>query len=109
MLAGVVAVSLVAWQAGRSLVSSSGLAITGGSLMAFLWLGPYSTADPEPRAVHWLEVPGRLLLGIELALIAAGGLALWLAWHRAAGETYWTVAAIHVAVRYSRVAALWRG
>jgi hypothetical protein len=104
---GVTGVVWLAWTAGTSLVTKSALALLGGALFAFPWIGFYSPNDPERRLLWLIAVPGRMLLLIEIGLIILGGTALWLAWHRAAGETYWTVAFIDLVVRYTRVSRLW--
>lgn len=104
---GVASVTWLGWTAGPNVTTKSALALVGGALFAFLWLGLFSPSDPEPRLFEWLAISGRPLLLIEVVLIIAGGAALWMAWHRAAGETYWTVAFIDLAVRYTRIAKLW--
>lgn len=105
---GVIGAAWYGWTLGSSTAMKSALALVGGALFAVLWLSIYSPVDPERRSLGILPVSGRTLIVLEVALIVAGGTALWLAWHRAAGETYWTVAFIDLAVRYSRFSALWR-
>jgi hypothetical protein len=105
---GVAGVMWLGWSLAENPVLKSALALTGGALFACLWLCVYSPGDPERRPYGKLAVPGRFLLVLEIALIIAGGAALWIAWHRAAGETYLTVAFIDGAVRYSRLATLWK-
>lgn len=82
--------------------------ITGGALAAALWVLTYAERDPERIPVAPTRIPGRARLALELLLFSAAGAGLWLGWHRAAGETFWTVAAIDAAVRYQRIAVLWR-
>ncbi len=82
--------------------------IAGGLLAAALWLVLYAERDPERNRAGRVRIPGRVRLTIELTLLSAAGAGLWLGWHRAAGETFWTVAAIDAAVRYQRIAALAR-
>ncbi|MCC6705377.1 MAG: hypothetical protein IT334_10905 [Thermomicrobiales bacterium] len=105
---GAVGAGWYGWTLGSSNAKSSALAMLGGALLLFLWSTVYASADPEPKYLPRFQVPGRALIGLEFALIIAGGAALWMAWHRAAGETYMTVAFIDLAVRYHRLPRLWR-
>jgi hypothetical protein len=82
--------------------------IAGGLVAAALWLLLYAERDPERNAAARMRIPGRARLILELVLLSAAGAGLWLGWHRAAGETFWTVALIDAAVRYQRVSLLWR-
>jgi len=105
---GTFAVAWLGWSATDAVPFQIALALAGGALLAVGWTVIYSPADPERRPFERFAVPGRVMLAIEVLLILAGGIAFWAVWHRAAGETYLTVAAIDLAVRYPRLAPLWR-
>jgi hypothetical protein len=75
---------------------------------AILWLGTGARQDPERLRPPLLPIPGPIRLGLEVGLIVVAGIGIWIAWNRAAGETFLTVAAIDFAVRYQRIATLLR-
>lgn len=75
---------------------------------AGLWMGTGARADPERSPLARVTIAGPIRLGLELALIVAAGIGIWIAWNRAAGETFLTAAALDFAVRYQRIAALLR-
>jgi hypothetical protein len=79
-----------------------------GATFAIAWFGVYSPADPDTTPFGRLPVGGRARLLLEILLIIAGGAAFWMAWNRAAGETYLTAAFIDFAVRYPRLSTLYR-
>jgi len=108
VLSGAAGAGWYGWTLGSSNAKSSALAIAGGALLLLLWSTVYASGDSEPKYLPRFRVPGRVLIGLEFALIIAGGAALWSAWHRAAGETYMTLAFIDLAVRYHRLPRLWR-
>jgi hypothetical protein len=81
------------------------LAVLGSSV---LWLGTGSVHDPERSRPPWFPISGPIRLGLEVGLIVVAGIGIWIAWNRAAGETFLTVAAIDFAVRYQRIASLLR-
>ena len=105
--AGIVGGGWFGWSLGNSFLTRSALALAGGALLSILWFGFYSRLDPETKPFAFVELPGRAVIVIEVLAISIGGAALWLAWHRAAGETYWTFATLDLAVRYQRLTRLW--
>lgn len=96
------------WELSGGGVPGTLTALLFGAAFGILWLGVYAPVDPEPNPLGFLPVRGRLRFVLEIALIIAGGSALWIAWSRAAGETFLTAAFIDLAVRYPRQAILFR-
>lgn len=84
------------------------LAIVLGLAAAALWFGTFARVDPERLPTARLRVSGQLRLVIEIVLVAIASVGIWIAWNRAASETFMTVAAIDFAVRYQRIANLAR-
>jgi ammonia channel protein AmtB len=108
MLCGIAGAAWLGWQTADQLGISIVLACLGAGLLALGWFGIGAHSDPELKPTARVHIPGKALIFVEVALIIAGGAALWMAWHRAAGEAYMTLAFIDMAVRYSRIAMLWR-
>jgi hypothetical protein len=107
-LAGIVGPAWLGWQLAGGGIAGAGAAVALGVAFAILWFGVYAPADPEWNHFGILPVSGRLRLVLEIVLIIAGGCALWMVWHRAAGETFMTVAFIDLVIRYPRLFALYR-
>ncbi len=107
-LTGIVGAAWLGSQLAGGGIAGVGAAITFGAAFAVLWFGVYAPADPEPNRFGFLPVSGRFRLVLEIALIIAGGSALWMTWHRAAGEMFMTVAFIDLVIRYPRLFALYR-
>lgn len=84
------------------------LGAIGAAGASLLWFGTATEHDPERSPVAWVSIPGPLRLSLELALVIAAGVGIWIIWNRAASETFLTVAALDFAVRYQRIAALLR-
>jgi len=107
-LAGAAGPAWLGWEISGGGVLGGACALLVGAVMALLWFGVYAPADPEPARFGVMPVNGRLRIVLEIMLIIIGGIALWLAWNRAAGETYLTAAFIDFVVRYPRLFALYR-
>jgi hypothetical protein len=98
---------LLGWAMAGGLFGVS-LAMLFGVSAAMLWWGTAAMRDPERSQLARITIPGPARLALEIALIIAAGAGIWMAWNRAAGETFLTVAAIDFFVRYHRITALIR-
>jgi hypothetical protein len=95
----------------RSLGDGARAALVGAAgavVAAALWFGTGAAVDPERSPFARVSIPGGIRLGLEVVLVVVAGIGIWIAWNRAAGETFYTVAAIDFAVRYPRIATLLR-
>jgi hypothetical protein len=107
-LAGIAGPAWFGWELAGGGLLGAVTALAFGAAFAVLWFVVYAPADPEPNRFGILPVRGRLRVFLDIALIIAGGSALWMAWSRAAGETFLTAAFIDFAIRYPRQFQLFR-
>ncbi len=73
-----------------------------------LW-GVFGTAGDGTRGKPVIATPGPIRLLLELTLFGLGAAGLWLAWSRAASETFLTVSVLHYAITWERQWWLIRG
>ena len=106
--AGIAGPAWFGWELGGGGISGAALALLVCAAFAFLWFGTHAAVDPEPNPLGFVPIRGRIRFALEIALIIAGGSALWMAWNRAAGETFLTAAFIDFVIRYPRLATLVR-
>ena len=83
-------------------------AILAVAAAAALW-GVSGTPGDGSRGAPVVETPGPLRLLLELTLFAAAGYGIWVAWSRAAAETFLTIAVLHYAITWERQWWLLRG
>ncbi len=92
------------------LVSSGAAAPAAGFAVAFatliIWLGLMTPGDPAQGRFGRIAVPGVARLAGELVVLGLAALAIWKAGSRAAAETLLTVAGLHYALTWERVAWL---
>ena len=105
---GIAGLAWLGWERAGDGIAGVALGVAVARASTFLWFGVSAPSDPESNRLSVVPIRGRVRIVLEILLILAGGSALWMAWTRAAGETYLTAAFIDMVVRYPRLAALYR-
>lgn len=97
------------WGIWRTLSGGSGGLVLGAAAAAatiVVWILVAAHGEPATSRLATWAVPGPLRLLIETGLIGLAAAAIWKGGSRAAAETLLTVAALHYALTWERVAWL---
>jgi len=100
--------ALAGWTIGEGGIPGLCLAVVAVAVVTAIWALTYAESDPDRRPWAHGRVPGRFRLLLELLIIIAGGIAIWICWNRAAAETYYTIAAFDYSVQYRRIVTMYQ-
>jgi len=100
--------ALAGWTIGKGGNAGLCLSAVAVAVVSAIWALTYAESDPDRRPWARVRVPGRFRLLLELLIIIAGGVAIWICWNRAAAETYYTIAAFDYSVQYRRIVTMYQ-